>query len=394
MSDTIEFQVPQDYGRFVTAPYACDPEKSRGRLHGKLDNKGRSAFERDHNRITHCDAYRRLAGKTQVFIHSKRSDHSRTRFSHTVEVAQISRSVARRLGFNPDLAESIALAHDLGHPPFGHAGEDVLKELMQPYGGFDHNANSIDIVTRTEQRKDAYSGLDLTWETLEGIAKHNGPIKNPPRALKTYNDLHDLELDTYASGEAQVASLCDDIAYNNHDIEDGIRSGIINIKQLMKVPLVGDVYKSLLDKKPDIRPDILIKTGKGMIIDLMTADLIEQTNKNIAANKIKSAEDIRKLGNPIVTFSSKMRKNIDAISDFLRENMYKDKTIIDSLNEAKSVIRVLFNEFIDNPKKLPVEWRNKTEGPLTQKTAQVVCDYIAGMTDRFACGEYERITGT
>jgi dGTPase len=390
MVETVKFQVPDDYGKLVLAPYACHDDKSRGRLHSRASSD-RPEFEHDHSRLTHLDAWRRMEGKTQVFIHLDRGDHIRTRASHTNEVVQLSRSVARRLGLHPDLAQTIAQAHDMGHPPFGHGGEDVLNELMQDFGGFDHNAQAIRVLTKLQGKYIAHEGVNLSWEALEGIAKHNGPVTNPPRALKEYNEIHDLELDTRAGGEAQVAAVCDDIAYNNHDIEDGLRSGLLDIEHLLELPLIGNVYHQLLEEYPNIKQDQLIFEAKRRIITMMVDDLLEQTTKNIKQTGVKSPDDIRSLDYQLVAFSPEMQNNMESIRAFLMPNMYRHDSIVRRLEEAKKILRDLFNNLINNPANLPQDWQEKYTGNNEQKTAEAVCDYVAGMTDRHVYREHERL---
>ncbi|MBM3556635.1 MAG: dNTP triphosphohydrolase, partial [Alphaproteobacteria bacterium] len=272
------------------APFACDPASSRGRRHAEPESPTRSPYQRDRDRIIHAAAFRRLKYKTQVFVYHE-GDNYRTRLTHSLEVAQIARSVARVLGLDEDLAEALALAHDLGHPPFGHAGEDALDAVLKPYGGFDHNAQTLAVVTRLEARYAEFDGLNLTWETLEGVVKHNGPLVGPhvapgrakplPAGIAQYNAAHDLALDSYASVEAQVAALCDDIAYNNHDIDDGLRAGLFAIEDLAEVPLVGPVFRQVREKYPNIERSRLIAESIRRLIDAMVRDLIEETRRRV-----------------------------------------------------------------------------------------------------------------
>ncbi len=372
------------------ATYACNPDASRGRLYKEDESNSRSPFQRDRDRIIHSTAFRRLEYKTQVFVNHE-GDHYRTRLTHSLEVSQLARSMSRSLGLNEDLAEALALAHDLGHTPFGHAGEDALGEVMKPYGGFDHNAHTIKILTSLEHRYAEFDGLNLTWETLEGIAKHNGPVAKPPRELAEYNKKHDLELGSYASGEAQVASLADDIAYNNHDIDDGLRAGLLSIKQLEEVEEVAKIFHEVQKKHPNIDEPRLTHEAIRRLINRMVTDLITQTRKNIAEYNIKNVEDIRKLGKPLVFFSPKMQEINRALQAFLMKNMYRHYKVNRMASKAGRVVKELFEFFLNEPECLPDAWRNITDGKGTSKTATVVADFIAGMTDRFALDEYRRV---
>ncbi len=370
--------------------YACHPAQSRGRLYAESESKARSPFQRDRDRIIHSAAFRRLEYKTQVFVNHE-GDHYRTRLTHSLEVSQLARSMCRSLGMNEDLAEALALAHDLGHTPFGHAGEDALGEAMQPYGGFDHNAHTIKILTALEHKYAEFDGLNLTWETLEGIAKHNGPLKNPPRELAEYNSRHDLELGSYASGEAQVASLADDIAYNNHDIDDGMRAGLLSIKQLEEVEPVAKIFAEVRAKYPAIDEPRLTHEMIRRLINRMVTDLITQTRENIREYKIKSVGDIRALGKPLVFFSPQMQETNLALKKFLMKNMYRHYKVNRMASKAGRVVKELFEFFLAEPECLPDAWREMTDGKGTKKTAAVVADFIAGMTDRFALDEYRRV---
>src|SRR5579883_2622579 len=316
------------------APYACDPRKSRGRLIAEPESATRSPHQRDRDRIIHSAAFRRLKYKTQVFVYHE-GDYYRTRLTHSLEVAQIARSIARALALNEDLAEALALAHDLGHPPFGHAGEEALAEAMRPYGGFDHNAQTLRILTRLEQRYAEFDGLNLTWETLEGVVKHNGPLTGPhakrdgnaagplAEGILDYNRRHDLELDSFAGAEAQVAALSDDIAYNNHDIDDGLRAGLFEIADLREIPLVGPTFDALEKRYPGIERGRLIHEAIRRLIDHMVNDLLDETRRRLEATKPASPEAVRALGAPLVAFSERMRENDRALRDFLFGRMYR-----------------------------------------------------------------------
>jgi dGTPase len=370
--------------------YACCSTSSRGRLYLEDESNTRSSFQRDRDRIIHSAAFRRLEYKTQVFVNHE-GDHYRTRLTHSLEVSQLARSMCRSLGMNEDLAEALALAHDLGHTPFGHAGEDALGLAMKPFGGFDHNAHTIKILTNLEQRYAEFDGLNLTWETLEGIAKHNGPLLNPPRELAEYNLRHDLELKSYASGEAQVASLADDIAYNNHDIDDGLRAGLLSIEQLDEVPQVAKIFHEVQKKYPDIDKPRLTHEAIRRLINRMATDLIMQTRSNIAEYNIKNVDDIRGLGKPIVFFSPEMQETNLVLQAFLMKNMYRHYKVNRMASKAGRVVKDLFEFFLNEPECLPEAWRNITSGRGETKTATVVADFIAGMTDRFALDEYRRV---
>lgn len=372
------------------ATYACHPSATNGRLYAEEESKARSPFQRDRDRIIHSTAFRRLEYKTQVFVNHE-GDHYRTRLTHSLEVSQLARSMCRSLGLNEDLAEALALAHDLGHTPFGHAGEDALGGVMQPYGGFDHNAHTIKILTSLEHKYAEFDGLNLTWETLEGIAKHNGPLKNPPRELAEYNARHNLKLDSYASGEAQVASLADDIAYNNHDIDDGLRAGLLSISQLEEVEKIAKIFHEVRKKYPDIDDPRLAHEMIRRLINRMVTDLIKQTSANLIEYNIKTVDDIRSLGKPLVFFSDEMQEANLAIKAFLMKNMYRHYKVNRMASKAGRVVAELFEFFLAEPECLPDAWRNLTDGKGTTKTATVVADFIAGMTDRFALDEYRRV---
>jgi dGTPase len=377
------------------APYACHEEASRGRRYDEPESATRRCYQRDRDRIIHSAAFRRLEYKTQVFVNHE-GDNYRTRLTHSLEVAQIARSLCRSLDLNEDLGEALALAHDLGHPPFGHAGEDALRELMQPFGGFDHNAQSLSIITKLEQRYPNFDGLNLTWETLEGVVKHNGPLlggenKSLPRAIAEYNDVHDLELDTYAGAEAQVASLADDIAYNNHDIDDGLRAGLFAVENLDGVPLVGPIFAGVGRDYPDLDESRRIHEAVRRLIGAMVDDLLRESRKRIEESGVDSAGAVRRLGNPVAAFSADMQANVRALKDFLFDNMYRHAHVNQMTDEARRVVRNLFKLLHENPQRLPDDWRRKATGGGSEATAQVVADYIAGMTDRFALEQHQKL---
>jgi dGTPase len=378
------------------ASYACHPSASKGRLYPEEESSTRTPFQRDRDRIIHSTAFRRLEYKTQVFVNHE-GDHYRTRLTHSLEVSQLARGMARSLGLNEDLAEALALAHDLGHTPFGHAGEDGLGEAMHPFGGFDHNAHTLRILTSLEHRYAQFDGLNLTWETLEGVAKHNGPLiewgvkEELPREIAEYNARHDLQLDTYASAEAQVASLADDVAYNNHDIDDGLRAGLLTIEQLDAVPQVAAIFHAVRKQYPDIHESRLTHEAIRRLIHSMVTDLISQTRKNIAQYNIKTVDDVRALGKPLVSFSENMQLLNNNLQVFLMKNMYRHYKVNRMSSKAKRVVKELFEFFLAEPECLPDEWRRLTDYPKSRQTATVVADFIAGMTDRFALEEYRRV---
>ena len=370
------------------ASYACRPETSRGRFHEELESANRSPFQRDRDRIIHSAAFRRLKYKTQVFVFHE-GDNYRTRLTHSLEVSQIARSVSRALGGNEDVAEAVALAHDLGHTPFGHAGEDTLDKAMAPYGGFDHNDQALRILTTLERRYADFDGLNLTWETLEGVVKHNGPLEGEgsgalPTTIANYVKKHDLELHTHAGLEAQIAALADDIAYNNHDIDDGLRAGLFTIEALKKVPLAGPVLSEVEGKYPGLELSRLIHETVRRMIHLMVTDLLEETRSRLAAAKPKSAQDIRNLGEPTAVFSEEMRKNDRALKEFLFSSMYRHDRVTLMTDKARRVVEELFHHFHHAPDQLPEEWQQRCDAPERPRTARAIADYIAGMTDRYA----------
>jgi dGTPase len=380
------------------APYASRAFEARPRLHPEPESRTRTPLQRDRDRIIHSGAFRRLKHKTQVFVYHE-GDYYRTRLTHSLEVAQIARSISRSLGLDEDLAESTALAHDLGHTCFGHSGEDALAACMAPYGGFDHNAHALRLVTKLEQRYAAFDGLNLTWDTLEGIAKHNGPLlprldNDPlPEALVEYNSLHDLELGTFASAEAQVAAQSDDIAYHSHDIDDGLRAGLFSVHDLMALPMVGNVFRALQDKWPGLDEQRLIHEAVRELIGLMIGDLIENTRANAAKAGVASVADVRGLGRPLVVYSPEMERNQRTLKAFLYERMYRHYKVLRMQAKAHRVVTDLFGALMDDPRLLPTEWRALAAGKDTNPTARVISDYIAGMTDRFALVEHKRIFG-
>jgi len=373
------------------APYACRPETSRGRLHPEPGAPTRTCYQRDRDRLIHSGAFRRLQYKTQVFVYHE-GDYYRTRLTHSIEVAQIARSIARALGLDEDLAEALALAHDLGHTPFGHAGEEALDAVMRPFGGFSHNEQTFRVLTCLERRYAGFDGLNLTWETLEGTVKHNGPLSGPvPPSIAAVNETFDLALDGYASAEAQVASLADDIAYNNHDIDDGVRAGLFSIDDLRALPLVGAIVEELLAAHPGLEEGRLIHETVRRLIDAMVNDLLAETRRRVDAARPDSPDAVRSLGRPVVAFSEAMRQNDRALKDFLFKRMYRHYRVNRMTAKAKRVVRELFETYLGAPDCLPDEWQAQAAGPGTAATARVVADYIAGMTDRFALDERRKL---
>ncbi|MCR4377085.1 MAG: deoxyguanosinetriphosphate triphosphohydrolase [Rhodospirillales bacterium] len=378
------------------ASYASIPAESRGRLHSEPESATRSCFQRDRDRIIHAAAFRRLQYKTQVFVNHE-GDFFRTRLTHSLEVSQIARSIAQNLNLNQYLAETLALAHDMGHTPFGHAGEFALEELMEPFGGFDHNAQSLRVVTQLEHRYADFDGLNLTWETLEGVVKHNGPLtgfkgaKPLPWATAEYVKLQDLKLDTYASAEAQIAAVSDDVAYNNHDIDDGLRAGLFTIKDIRAVDFVGRTLAEVEKAYPDLDFSRTVHEVVRRTIGMMVEDILAESKKRLAAAKPKTADDIRALKQPVIAFSETMAKNDKELKEFLFPNMYKHYKLNRMTSKAKRVVRDLFELFLAEPGTLPTEWQAGAGVAGSAATARVAADYIAGMTDRYALDEHRRL---
>ncbi len=378
------------------APYACRPEESRGRLHAERESPSRTAFQRDRDRVVHSTAFRRLQYKTQVFVYHE-GDHYRTRLTHSLEVAQIARSISRALGLNEDLAEALALAHDLGHPPFGHAGEDALAAAMKPFGGFGHNEQTLRILTQLERRYAGFDGLNLTWETLEGTVKHNGPLigrgvdKAPVGTIADYVARHDLELASWPGAEAQVAAMSDDIAYNNHDIDDGLRAGLFAVADLAEVPLVGPVFHEVAELHRGLDEPRLVHESIRRLIDRMVTDLMVESRRRLDAARVKTVADIRALGSSVIGFSDAMRAHDRALKAFLFERMYRHYRVNRMASKARRIVGELFSLLLDEPQCLPTEWQQQVDGAGTAATARVVADYIAGMTDRYALDEHYRL---
>ncbi|MEM6649084.1 MAG: deoxyguanosinetriphosphate triphosphohydrolase [Pseudomonadota bacterium] len=389
------------------APYAERAEATRGRLYDEAESATRTPFQRDRDRVIHSVAFRRLKHKTQVFVFHE-GDHYRTRLTHSLEVSQIARSLCRQLKLDEDLGEVVALAHDLGHSPFGHTGEDVLEDCMAPYGGFDHNAQTLRVLTKLELRRPGYEGLNLTWETLEGAVKHNGPLMGPladvrakekghaaapplPAALKEYAKGHDLKLDTYPSLEAQVAALADDIAYNNHDTDDGLRAGLFSIEEAQHVPLIGEALYETCHKWPDTPRSIQIAEAVSVLIGRMVADVFEETSRRLSALNPQCADDIRAADRPMVAFSDDMAPDIAVLRQFLWDRMYRHYKVNRARSHAKRVVKDLFTLFLEEPEVLPPTWFERQEGKSDEKRARAICDYIAGMTDGYAIEEHRKL---
>lgn len=372
-------------------------ETSRGRFFDEPPSATRTPFQRDRDRIIHASAFRRLKQKTQVFV-SHEGDHFRTRLTHSLEVAQIARSIARTLGLDEDLAEALALAHDLGHPPFGHAGEDQLDACMAAYEGFDHNAQTLRVVTKLESRYPRFEGLNLSWEMLEGLVKHNGPlltadnqIADLPHAFREFPWLEQLELDQFAGPEAQVAALADDIAYNNHDIDDGISAGLFRLEDLYDLPLIGDVFRSVQSDYPSLDQRRIVYEAVRRLIGHWIADLTAETQRRVARYSPKTAADVRAMAVPLVAFSGQHEQDQRRLRAFLYERMYKHYKVNRMRSQAKRILKELFALFMNEPDTLPDLWRRDAEQATDQRRARLVCDYLAGMTDNYAIELHRRL---
>jgi len=375
--------------------FAEDPSRSRGRLYPEAESATRNPFARDRDRIIHSTAFRRLKEKTQVFV-AHEGDYYRTRLTHSLEVAQIARSIARALGLDDDLAETVALAHDLGHPPFGHAGEDVLADCMSRYGGFDHNVQTFRVVSELEHRYPAFPGLNLTWETLEGVIKHNGPVNeklSEPSwaAIAAYDHHQDLGLATFASAEAQVAALADDIAYNNHDVDDGVQAGLFGIDDLVPIPLIGPAIAEARRDWPGIDDRMLRLEAVRRMIGAMVADVMAETRARAVASGVASAEAVRAQPAPIVAFSRAMLEDLGQLRAFLQVQMYRHYRVNRTRSAARRMLNNLFALFMAEPEVMPPDWGRPAFDADEGGRARLVCDYIAGMTDRFAIEEHRRL---
>ena len=385
----------------ILAPYACRRENSRGRLHGEPSSRQRSPYQRDRDRIIHSSGFRRLKHKTQVFVYHE-GDHYRTRLTHSIEVAQIARSMCRALHVNEDLGETLALAHDLGHPPFGHAGEEVLNREMENYGGFDHNAQALRLITRLESSYASFSGLNLTWETLEGVAKHNGPLIDGPMpaadlgeevafGFREYASEQDLMLHTYPGLEAQVAALSDDIAYASHDVDDGLRAGFFEIGDLKSIPFVSQLIDEVTWTFPEAERDATIHELIRRLINRLINDALHETRKRIAELQPATSDDIRMADRMLVAFSDDVAVAVKALKAFLYQRMYRHYLVNRMTSKSKRVVTDLFHLYIKEPECLPTQWSDRAGEPETPETARVVADFIAGMTDRYAFREHAKL---
>ncbi|MFP5480825.1 MAG: deoxyguanosinetriphosphate triphosphohydrolase [Alphaproteobacteria bacterium] len=387
----------------MLAPFACQPDASRGRLWPERLSSFRSPYQRDRDRIIHSSAFRRLKHKTQVFVEHE-GDYYRTRLTHTIEVAQVARTIAGVLGLNTDLAEAVALAHDLGHTPFGHTGEDAMERLMAPYGGFDHNAQALRIVTKLERHYADFDGLNLSWETLEGIAKHNGPVTGDnadrkhdgplPYALAEVNAQWDLELDTHASAEAQVAAIADDVAYSHHDLHDGLRSGLFTEDDLMELPVTGPAFAEVDQLYPGLEKMRRRHEALRRVFGRMVEDVIAVAQNRLAAAQPQSVDDIRHMGTTIIRFSKPLYQELKAVRSFLFHRMYRAPSVMAVRAEVTRMIDDLFPLFLARPELLPPEWQADVQAAQSETDlARTVADYVAGMTDRFAIQEHQRLCG-
>lgn len=394
-----------NYCGMPLADYACRPEESAGRLYKEDESRYRTCFQRDRDRIIHCGAFRRLKNKTQVFVYHQ-GNNFRTRLTHTLEVSQITRSLARALMVNEDLAETIALAHDLGHPPFAHAGEEVLHECMEDYGGFDHNDQSLRILTFLERKYPRFNGLNLTWETLEGVVKHNGPLCKKGQSAKEAglpvtivqtDAVSNWRLDEYASIEAQIAALADDIAYNSHDVEDGLFAQLFTLDDLSEVSFIADILSGIEKKHGKMDHEMHVYQIIRDMIGELVQDVLNETQKRLVDVSPNTPDDIRKASDSVVAFSAPMRKKVDELRQFLWTRMYKHYTVCRSTGKGIRIIKELYAEFMKTPDILPTHWqeRIRNEGDGSEKSiARIVADYIASMTDHFAIKEHERIFET
>jgi dGTPase len=390
-----------DAGR-ERAPYASDPRASRGRLHPETESLSRNVFRRDCDRVIHATAFRRLKHKTQVFV-AHEGDHYRTRLTHTLEVTQIARSLARALGLDEDLAEALALAHDLGHPPFGHAGETALDACLADCGGFDHNVQTLRVVSRLERRYADFDGLNLTWETLEGLIKHNGPLTDAsgapvghyrqagvPVAIRRHAQLLDIPLSTHTAAEGQAAAIADDIAYNAHDLDDGLRADLFGLDDLAAVPMVGEVLGDLRARYPRLEPVRLVHELIRRLIARMIEDVVTASARRIAGTGPTSPDDVRAAGQTLVAFSPEFAEADRAIKGFLFPHMYRHERVRRITAEAQGVVRDLFAHFTAAPHDMPADWHQGLPPGDEHARARRVGDFIAGMTDNFALAEHAK----
>ena len=385
------------------APYAADPAASEGRLVREAPSPTRTPFQRDRDRIIHSTAFRRLAHKTQVFVHHE-GDHFRTRLTHTIEVAQIARALARALGLDDDLAEAVALAHDLGHTPFGHTGEDALDACMAPFGGFDHNSHGLRLITELERRYAEFDGLNLTFETVEGLVKHNGPLvdsageplgrwrgRGIPEFIACYDQKKSLNLSLFASLEAQAAAIADDIAYDAHDVDDGLRAGLFDLSDIRAVPFVRERLSAIEALYPGLERVRVIHELVRWVITIFIEDVIAQSAERIEESGIASLEDARRAGRPLIGFSPALARADAELKAFLFANMYRHPNVRRVREKADLVVKRLFSAFFETPALMPEEWGRLAEGLSEAERARLAADYIAGMTDRFAISEHRRV---
>ncbi|MBV9061348.1 MAG: deoxyguanosinetriphosphate triphosphohydrolase [Alphaproteobacteria bacterium] len=375
------------------AGYATNSAESRGRFYPEPESPTRTCFQRDRDRIIHSTAFRRLKHKTQVFVQHE-GDYYRTRLTHSLEVAQIASSLARVLGLNEDLAETIALSHDLGHTPFGHAGEEALNAATADVGGFDHNAHALKLVAQLEHRYADFDGLNLTWETLEGLVKHNGPLSSPAGPIASFDVKWPLELSAWPGLEAQLAALADDIAYVNHDIDDGLRAELFSVEELEQAPLAGEHARAVRERYGALEPSRFIGQTVRTLMSTLVMDLLEETRRRICAAAPNSVLEVRAHKGPLAGFTNDMASGVRALKGFLLERMYRHPRVMESMNKARQVVSELFGAFSKKPALLPPDWASACGAPNDGVTAAVVRDYIAGMTDRFALQEHARITHT
>jgi dGTPase len=376
------------------APWASDPARSRGRLHEEQTGTTRGPrddFQRDRDRIIHSISFRRLRHKTQVFM-APDGDHFRVRLTHSLEVAQIGRTIARVLGINEDLTEALCLAHDIGHPPFGHAGEDALKVALADAGGFDHNGHTLRALTLIERPYPRWDGLNLTWETLEGLAKHNGPVRHPGWALCEADAQFPLDLTSHASLEAQVAAIADDIAYDNHDIDDGLRAGLLTLDQLLAVPIVARGWTAACARFPDVAPKRLASELVRSQIGTMVNDLIEETRRRIAGSGVASADDVRAAGAALCGFSPQMREEERDLKRFMYANLYHHPRQLAAADAAHGIVAGLFEAYRADPSAMSAEWARDVPADEPGRSRHIA-DFIAGMTDRYAVARYRELVG-
>jgi dGTPase len=384
-----------NYCALPLMPYACRPDQSKGRIYNEAESETRTPFQRDRDRIIHASAFRRLKYKTQVFVYHE-GDHYRTRLTHTLEVSQIARSIARALCVNEDLAEAVALAHDLGHSPFAHVGEDALKVCNKKYGGFDHNDQSLRALTVLERKYPGWNGLNLTWETLEGVVKHNGPYTGKiSETLALLQKQKDLRLKSYASIEAQAAAIADDIAYNNHDVEDGLRAHFFTLKEVEEVALLGEMLHGARQRWPDISEKLLIQEVIRDMIGAMVSDVLAETRTRLKDLNPQSIEDIRTAKRQMVAFSDPMHKKVEELRKFLWWRMYTHFTVNRMRKKVTKIVSDLYDAFMEDYRMLPDNWQDRLReagDPDDAKIrSRIVVDYIAGMTDRYAIKEHERM---